>query len=374
VKLLVSAGEPSGDLYAAALVAALKGRNPALQYFGCAGTRMQEQGVRPVIDQSQLSVIGLVEVLRHLPAIRREFRRLIQWAERERPAAAILTDSSGFHLRVARQLKRLGIPVVYLVAPQAWAWRRGRVRQLKRNVHRLLCIFPFEEKFFRDYGVPAHYIGHPLARRIGASVSREEFFRRFSLDPARPLVALLPGSRRGEIARHLPLLEQTVTEARAQFMLGTPAGFDDGFVRDAMKNRPVTIASGVAWDLLAHADLALAASGTVTTEAALLGTPSIAFYRVSPVSWALGRWMVKLPFLTMTNLIAGRRVIPELIQGDATPARLASAVAELLASPERRHAMRQELGDVARRLSADEDPIELAANHVMETLETYAIR
>lgn len=374
MKLLVSAGEPSGDLYAAALVAALRLRNPGLQFFGCAGSRMQAEGVTPVIDQSQLSVVGLVEVLRHLPAIRREFRRLIDWARRERPSAAVLTDSSGFHLRVARELKKLGIPVVYLVAPQAWAWREGRVRDLKRNVHRLLCIFPFEEKFFRDHGVPAHYIGHPLARRIGASSSRDEFLRRLGFSAERPMVALLPGSRRGEIERHLPLLERTVTTVDAQFVLGTPAGFDDGFVRAAMRGKPVTVAAGVAWDLLAHCDLAIAASGTVTTEAALLGAPVIAFYRVSPVSWTLGRWMVKLPFLTMTNLIAQRAVIPELIQDDAAPERLAATAAELLASPEKRQDMRAGLREVARQLATDHDPIELAADHVMETLETYAPR
>ncbi len=368
MKILISAGEASGDLYAAALVGALRRRLGPLDCFGCPGVRMKAGGVRAVIDQSKLSVVGLVEVLRHIPSIYSEYRQLIAAAARERPSAAILTDSSGFHLRVARALRLLGIPVVYLVAPQAWAWRRHRVHQLRRNVARLLCIFPFEEKFFRSYGVRAHYIGHPLSRLIVPRRSREEFFAEHGLDRERPLVALLPGSRVGEITRHLPLLRETMNQIEAQFLLGTPPRLDAGFIRSALAGSPVKIVAGETWDLLAHSDVALAASGTVTVEGAMLGTPMVSYYRVSPITY-LARPLVRVPFLSMVNLIAERAVIPELIQGDATPDRLAAETRALLDSPARRTAMRSQLKEIAGQLRTGTDPMEVAAQHVEEVIK-----
>ena len=229
LKILVSAGEASGDLYAASLVEALRRREPDAEFFGCAGPRMQAAGVQMVVDMVSLAVVGLVEVVSHIPRIYREFRKLCRAAALRRPDLAILTDSPDFHLRLAPKLKRLGIPVVCLVAPQAWAWRRGRVHTLRRNVERLLCIFPFEEEFFRAEGVPAVYIGHPLARLVKPSLGREEFRSKHGGPPDRPLVVLLPGSRPGEVARHLPDLAGAVgrilARRRAAFVLAAPAGF-----------------------------------------------------------------------------------------------------------------------------------------------------
>lgn len=368
LKVLISAGEASGDLYASALAAELRRRDGRYEFFGSPGPRMMAVGVRAVMDQSQLSVVGLAEVIRHLPAIYGEFQKLIRAAAVERPAVAVLTDSSGFHLRVARALKALGIPVVYLVAPQAWAWRRGRVYQLQRNVERLLCIFPFEEKFFRSYGIRAYYVGHPLSRLISASTSRDAFRAAHGLDPQRPLVALLPGSRVGEIRRHLPLLRAAMTRIDAQFLLGTPPRFDTSALGAALADRPVTIASGQTWDLLAHCDVALAASGTVTVEGAILGAPMVSFYRVSPLTY-LARPLIRAPFLSMVNLIAGRAIIPELIQHEATPERLAAETNQLLASHHARAEMRRQLEEeVAARLRTVADPIATVADHVEEVL------
>ncbi len=371
MKILVSAGESSGDLYAATLVEELQRRLPEAELFGCPGPRMARLGVRAVIDQRKLAVVGLVEVVRHIPTIYGEYRKLIAAARAERPAVAILTDSSGFHLRVARGLKKLGIPVVYLVAPQAWAWRRNRVYQLKATVERLLCIFPFEEEFFRRYGVPAHYIGHPLVNLVRATATREEFFQRHQLDLARPLVALLPGSRRGEITRHLPLLQDTVRLISAkipgvQFVLGTPASLEDSFIRAALPD--VHIAAGESWNLMAHADLALLASGTVTVEAALLGVPMATFYRVSTLTWEIGRRLVNVPFYSMVNLVAGRKIVAELIQPEATGENLAAEAVRLLSDEAARSAMREQLGDVRRRLSTAGDPMARAADHVLATI------
>jgi lipid-A-disaccharide synthase len=209
-KILVSAGEASGDLYASLVVQELRRILPDADFFGCTGPRLRAAGVRTVVDSADLAVVGLIEVVAHIPRIYGEFRKLLRAARTERPVLAILTDSPDFHLRVARKLHPQGVPVVYLVAPQAWAWRRGRVRQMRRTIRRLLCIFPFEEEFFRRYGVPATYIGHPLAGLVHPALSREEFFKKHRLAAERPLIAVLPGSRRGEAARHIPALLDAV--------------------------------------------------------------------------------------------------------------------------------------------------------------------
>lgn len=368
-KVLVSAGEASGDLYASMLVDELRRRWPEAEFFGATGVRLRESGVRSIIDATELSVVGLIEVLRHIPHIYSLYRRLIEAARRERPDVAIVTDSSGFHLRVAKALHRLGIPVIYLVAPQAWAWRRQRVHKLRRNVARLLCIFPFEEKFFRSYGVRTDYIGHPLAwvcqEVFGLEVSGEET----RLEGSRPIVALLPGSRRGEVARHLPLLVETVkriVQPGRRFILGLPEGFDAGFVRDAFRGMLVEVLTGRTRDLLASCDVALAASGTVTVEGALAGAPMATFYKVAPVTWALGKHLVSVPFYSMVNLVAERKIVAELIQDDATPERLAAEAEALLGDPARRARMKEDLKEVARRLSTGSNPMVKAADLIEE--------
>lgn len=362
-KILVSAGEASGDAYAARLVEQLRRSMPETEFFGCAGMRMQQAGVRPVVDAARLAVVGLVEVVAHIPRIYREYRRLYEAARRERPQVAILTDSPDFHLRLARKLKRLGIPVVYLVAPQVWAWRKGRIRNIKRNIERLLCIFPFEEEFFCRHGVPAVYIGHPLSYMVRPTLSREQFFAKHKLPSDRPVVALLPGSREGEIRRHLPPLVDAAERLKgsATFVLGTPAGGQAGDLPHSIK-----VVEGETWDLLAHAGLALAASGTVTIEAALLGTPMVTFYKVTGLSWALGKFLVDVPFYSMVNLVAGRPVVPELMQNEVTGERLAKEAARLLGDTAARDEMRRGLEEVAAKLHTPEDPLERAARIVQE--------
>ena len=364
---MISAGEASGDLYASALARVLRARHPDWELFGCAGPRMLEAGVHPVMDQSKLHVVGLVEVLTHIPSIWREYRKLVAVAQQKRPAVAVLTDSPDFHLRVARRLAATGIPVVYLVAPQAWAWRSGRVKQMRRDLRQLLCIFPFEEKWFGDRGVNALYIGHPLARHVQPTMEKAEFCRHHGLDPARPLVALLPGSRPGEIRRHLPPVLEAVEKLKdtgAQFAIGAPPGTNPRIFVNQFGFSSIQVIVGETWNLLHAADVALAASGTVTMEAAMLSTPMVTFYRVSEVSWRIGRWLVQTPFFTMVNLIAGRKVVPELMQSEANGTRMAEETRALLTDPVRRAAMRDALAEVAGRLRTAHDPIELAADIV----------
>ncbi|HLK21227.1 MAG TPA: lipid-A-disaccharide synthase [Bryobacteraceae bacterium] len=374
-KVLISAGEASGDLYAAGLVTALRRRHPDLEFFGCAGQRMQRAGVRAVVDAASIAVVGLVEVIKHIPRVHREYRKLIRAAEKERPDVAILTDSPDFHLRLARHLKRLGIPVIYLVAPQVWAWRKGRLPAMRKTIDQLLCIFPFEPEFFGPHGINARYIGHPLTRLVKPSAGRDELRGRFGVDDESPVVALLPGSRKGEIERHLPVLIETVKQLRQasrrlapRFILGIPtANVLSANFRERISEASIQVLEGQTWDLLACAELALAASGTVTIEATLLGTPMVAFYRVNKLSWLMGKFLVDVPFFSMVNLVAGRRVVPELIQSDMTPARLAKEAAALLDNEAAREDMRSALTGVALKLAVEEDALEVAAS----TVETY---
>ncbi len=368
----MSAGEASGDHYAAGVVAHLRRLLPDAEFFGCTGDELRAERVRTVVDAASLSVVGLVEVLRHIPRIYGEYRKLLRAAEQERPAAAILTDSPDFHLRLAARLRRMGVPVFYLVAPQAWAWRAGRAALLRRNVRELHCIFPFEEEFFRARGVNAYYIGHPLAGTVRPTMSREEFLARNRIAPGRPLVTLCPGSRRGETARHLWPLRDAVnrigTLRHAEFVLAVPPGararFGDAFYEPLTSSGRVTIVQGKTRDAMAYADVTLAASGTVVMEAALLGAPVVAFYRVSELSWRVGRPFVKVPFFTTVNLVAQRQVVPELIQDEMTGERLAAEALALLDSEPARAQMKAGLADVARRLAVHGDPLEESARRV----------
>lgn len=371
--VLISAGEASGDLYAANLVQALRRRNPELDFFGCAGPRMQGAGVRAIVDARSLAVVGLVEVVTHIPRIYREYRKLLSSIRSEKPALAILTDSPDFHLRLARNLKRLNIPVVYLIAPQVWAWRKGRLRLMRKTIARLLCIFPFEQKFFGDNGIETTYIGHPLTRLVKPSARREALRVRYGVAESEPLIALLPGSRKGEAARHLPILLDTVRHMKnanltpgPRFILAVPPGTIPvgSKYRERISEASIKLLEGETWDVLACVDVALAASGTVTIEAAVLGTPMVTFYRVNNLSWWMGRHLVNVPFYSMVNLVAGRRVIEELIQDDFTSERLAGRALHLLRDAGARDRMRRELAEVARKLSAPEDPFEIAASLV----------
>ncbi|MGP8248316.1 MAG: lipid-A-disaccharide synthase [Bryobacteraceae bacterium] len=356
-RVLVSAGEASGDLYAALVVDELRAAFPDARFFGCTGPRLRAAGVETVVDAASLAVVGLLEVVAHLPRIYGEFRKLMRAAGEQRPDVAILTDSPDFHLRAARRLHAAGIPVVYLVAPQAWAWRKGRVRSMRRTLRRLLCIFPFEQDFFERAGVPTTYIGHPLAGLVRPSLSRAEFFRKHGLAIDRPLLAVLPGSRRGEAARHLPALLEAVTrlvrERAVQAVLPASVTSGAAFFRERLGEAPVQVLEGESWNAMAHADLALAASGTVTVEAALLGTPMVTFYKVTPPSWLAGKLLVRVPFYTMVNLIAGRKVVPELLQGGFSADALYREAVCLLDDPAARAAMRAGLAEVRHRLGAE---------------------
>ena len=357
-EILISAGEASSDMYAARLATALRARTGA-RLFGMGGKRMAEAGVELIADYHQVAVVGISEVLHKIPTVVGVQRKIASEAVGRRAALAILVDSPGTHLGVARRLKNNGIRVGYFIGPQVWAWRPGRVRVVKRLVERMVVIFPFEEAIYREAGVLVNFVGHPLVDVVKASMSRTEFAERHGLDAGRPIVTLLPGSRRSEIERHYPLImeacerlsREAQTRGTIQFVLAAaPALETELFAPYAKSGVSVTRVEGATYDALSVADCAIVASGTATVEAALLGTPMVVVYRVSPTSAFVLKRMVRSPFIAMVNLIAGRRVVPELIQDQFTSESVVEEVRKLLESPAARDEMKAGLAEVRTKL------------------------
>jgi lipid-A-disaccharide synthase len=354
--LLLSAGEASGDMYAARLATEIKSRLD-VEIFGMGGDQMRAAAVDVITDYSEVSVLGITEILAHLPQLVRAMRKLVNEARRRKPALAILTDFPGFHLRLARKIKPFGVRNVYYIAPQFWAWRPWRVRVVRRRFVKALCIFPFEEAFYGDAGVPVKFIGHPLVGEVHATKTRAEFAAQHNLDPAKRIVTLLPGSRAGEIARHLPTMlaackELKQSQAAMSFVIAVAP-----HAELAQIHRQVT-ASGICamvvqdqtYNALAAADAALICSGTATVEAALLDVPMVVVYKVTPLTAALAKPLVRTKFFSMVNLIAGRQVVQELIQDDFTPCAAAHALSCLLTSPDTRETLRAGLAEVREKL------------------------
>ncbi len=375
IPLLLSAGEASGDMYAARLAAALKQRLD-VQLFGMGGPQMRAAGVEIVTDYSEVAVVGITEIVQHLPSLLRAMDRLVVAAERRRPALAILTDFPGFHLRLARKLKPRGIRNVYYICPQFWAWRPWRANLVRRRFAKALCIFPFEEKFFSDAGVPTKFIGHPLVGAVQATKDRKQFCEELGLDASRSIVTLLPGSRSGELAHHLPVLREAcaqingrvpaqfvIAAARAQDVEQLKAGWPTGLV--------VRVVEGETYNALAAANAAIVSSGTATVETALLNVPMVVIYRVSPLTATLAKPLVRTPYFAMVNLIAEKKVVPELVQGDFTPERVAQETLQLLQEPNAREAQRRGLEEVRKRLGPP-GAVERAADEIASLLQRTA--
>ena len=371
ISLLLSAGEASGEMYAARLATALKQRAD-IEIFGMGGPQMRAAGVDIITDYSEVSVVGITEILSHLPSLVRAMRRLVSEAERRKPAFAILTDFPGFHLRLARKLKPRGIKNIYYICPQFWAWRPWRVRIVRRRFTEALCIFPFEEKFFADAGVPVKFIGHPLVGAVHASLDRPSFCREQNLDPRRPIVTILPGSRTAELRQHLPVIRDACVrihrQSQAQFVVAAAPGTDSAALRQGWPgDLPVKFVVGQTYNALASADAAIVSSGTATIEAALLDVPMVVIYRVTPLTAALAKPLVRTPFFSMVNLIASKRAVPELIQNDFTPDRVAAEILRLLHDQSARDALRRDLAEVRHRLGPP-GAVERAAEAILQLL------
>ena len=344
---------------------ALSARLPGGRFFGCGGPQLREQGVETVVQTEDLAVVGLFEVVRHVPRIFGLFRRLERAALETKPDLAILTDAPDFNLRLAARLRKAGVPIVYYVAPQVWAWRSWRIRKIRKLVDQLLVIFPFEEDYFTKRGVEAKFVGHPLCDLAKVASSREEFFDRHGLDMSKPVVALLPGSRKGESLRHLPALQDAASRLVAsgvqQFVLPAAATTGKQFFEANWNGPHIHIAENQAQDCIGHADVALVASGSATVETALLGTPMVTFYRLAWPSYQLARLLVDVSFYSMVNLLAGKPVVTECIQQECTGAKLASEAMRLLHQETERCRMIEELAKVRTALQSEVPAAERAA-------------
>jgi lipid-A-disaccharide synthase len=356
VRFLISAGEASGEMYGAELIEALHRQSELLDFFGVGGERMRAAKCDTVVDAKDLSVVGITEILSHLPKIYRLFHKLIAEADKRKPDLAIVIDSPAFNWRVAREMKKRGIPVVYYVAPQFWAWRQGRVRLLRNYIDRALVIFPFEEKFYRERGVDATFVGHPLAELPHPVIDGKDYAAQFHLDPARHWITLMPGSRVKEVRMNLP----TILEAAAQlgagyeFLLPVAPTIDRTFLQSLINSRVlgpsrITLVPE-SFPALWHSRAGIVASGTATVEAAMMRTPFVMVYRVSPLTYLLGKPRVKVPHFAMVNLIAGRQVVPELVQHDFTAQNIVSRLQEILPDGPGRDRMLEGLAEVKAQL------------------------
>jgi len=373
--VLLIAGENSGDKYGAGLVRAFKSSQPEVDFFGIGGPGLAEAGLESLHPMDALSTVGLVEVVSRLPRLFLILRSVVRAAASRRPAAAVLIDAPDFNLRLAPRLRRLGIPVLYYVSPTVWAWRAGRLKTIKRNVRKMLLIFPFEREIYERAGIAHAYVGHPLQDKVRASQDRETFRTRHHLDLRRPLVVLLPGSRTGEVLRHLPILgpaaDRLRTELGASCLVVRAESVAAETLRAAwpagIELPPVLPAPG--YDAMAAADLVVSSCGTANLEAALLGTPFIAFYRISPLTYLLGRPFVRIGRYSIVNILAGRTVVPELIQNRFTPETVFSEARRLLESEAERARIREDLGRIAALMKVD-NPSGNAARELAALVET----
>ena len=324
-------------MYGAQLIEALRSQaSEPLEFFGVGGDRMRAAGCDTVVDARDLAVVGITEILNHLPKIWRLFHHLIDEADRRKPDLTIVIDSPAFNWRVARQMKKRGVPVVYYVCPQFWAWRQGRVKLLRKYADKALVIFPFEEKFYRDRGVDAEFVGHPLGDLSQPTISREDYAAKFGLDSAKQWITLMPGSRRKEIRMNLPgiLAAAALLNGDFEFLLPVAPTIDREYFapflspKHRLRERVHLVPNAL--PALAHSQAGIIASGTATVEAALMELPFVMVYRVSGITYLLGRSTVKVPYFAMVNLIAGEKIIPELVQHDFTPEAVVSEIQKII--------------------------------------------
>jgi len=329
-------------------MSAIKEHNPLHSFWGLGGEEMISEGLEALYHVKDLSVTGFVEVLKHLPFFKEVMASVIDQCETRKPDAAILLDYPGFNLRLGLKLQALEIPVYYYISPQVWAWKKGRIKTMRKFIRHIFVIFPFEETFYQDQGIPVTFAGHPLVEKDFDLPEKSSFFNQYDLDETKPLVALLPGSRRNELDRHTRPLLETIKLLLAQkpdlqFVMAGLSSLSESYYREFANNAAITIIHDDPYPLVAHADVAIVASGTATLEAAYLGTPLVMIYKISPLSYLIGKLLVDIEHLAMPNLIVGERAIPELIQQDANGQMIAGEVIHLLDDATHRQVMLDKL-------------------------------
>lgn len=362
--VLVVAGEASGDVHAANLIRELKSLRPEIGVHAVGGENLEQAGADILVRSSELSVVGIFEVLSHLGPILKAYRKITDWIQTCRPSLLILVDFPEFNLLIAKKAKALGIPVFYYISPQIWAWRQRRVKKIRRLVDRMVVILPFEKAFYTQRGMDVEFVGHPLLDSVGTKLTRQEFFNKFAIPSGNRLVCLLPGSRLGEIRRHLGLFLQAAVLIHGNipdmsFCLPIATGLQTEavdliekglYMLKAAAGPEIHIVQNLTHDAMGASDLIIAASGTVTLEAAILKIPMIVTYRVSPLTYHLGRRFINVKWVSLVNLIAGRQIVPEILQDEARPEVLSRQAARLLTNRDVREKMIQELDNTVRLL------------------------
>jgi len=370
-------------MYGAQLIEALRRKfesaipthSERIEFFGVGGERMRAAECDTVVDANDLAVVGISEIVSRLPKIYGLFHKLIAEVDRRHPELAIVIDSPAFNWRVARQMRKRGIPVVYYVCPQFWAWRQGRVRLLRKYIDKALVIFPFEEKFYRERGVDATFVGHPLADLSPPSVDRDGYASTYKLDASKPWITLMPGSRVKEVRMNLPTILESALKLSSEyeFLLPVAPTLDRSFLESLIGRRDFIHLVSDALPALAHSRAGIIASGTATVEAAMMGTPFVMVYRVSRLTYLLGRPRVKVPHFAMVNLIAGKEIVPELVQHDFTAGNVVARVSEILADGPVRERMIEGLAAVRTLLQGPNSdrihPAERAAEAIMGLLQ-----
>jgi lipid-A-disaccharide synthase len=354
---MIVAGEASGDLHGAALVREALAVEPDLHFFGIGGRLMREAGVETLVDAAQMAVVGLVEVLAHFDVIARAFTTLKRILSNDPPDLLILIDYPDFNLRLARVAKARGVRVLYYISPQVWAWRVGRVKKIGRVVERMAVVFPFEVPFYEREGVPVTFVGHPLVDRVRPTMGRSEAQSAFGLDPGRRTVGLFPGSRRGEVKRLLPTILASAALLKArfpelQFILPLASSLSRADLAPYLEDSPlqVVVVEERGYDVMQVCDAIITVSGTVTLEIALMGVPMVIIYRVSPLTYEVGKRLIRVDHIGICNIVADERVAPELIQHDAEPEKIAAEIDRILIDPAHAAAMRRGLERVRTRL------------------------
>ena len=372
---MMVAGEASGEMYGARLVEEARRLDPGISFFGMGGRRMLEAGVDILVDASDMAVVGLIEVVAHFGVIRRAYTTLRNILREDPPQLLILIDYPDFNLLLARAAKKAGVKVLYYISPQVWAWRQGRVHRIARLVDHMAVVFPFEVSCYEKTGLPVTFVGHPLVDMVKHSMSKTEACRSCGLDPSRPVAGLFPGSRKGEVQRLFPVIIETAKVLKdrfpeLQFVIPVASTLTDLDLKPQIdaSGLPITLIVGRVHDVIQSCDAILTVSGTVTMEIALLGVPMVIIYKVSPLTYQIGRHFIKVDHIGICNIVSGERVVPELTQHDAEPCKIADELSRMLSDSEYAQGIRNKLLRV-RSLLGDSGASHRVARLAIELLE-----
>lgn len=372
LSILIVAGEASGDIHGAELVREFKKIHKDARFYGIGGDGMTKEGVETSYHVRQMSFLGFFEVLKHLPFIKNVLKDLEAQLDQRRPDLVVLVDYPGFNLKFAQAVRKRGIPVVFFISPQVWAWRRGRVKKIARLVDLMLVIFPFEEEIYQKAGIPVRFVGHPLRDVVHSSLSKPEFFKGIGLNPKNPTIGLFPGSRHQEVERLLPEMIRSLGRLKGELpglqAILAQAPTLDKVVYDSFlpKDDSVVVVQNKTYDAMKHVDVALVASGTATLETALIGTPMIILYKMAPISYWIGRMLVRLKNIGLANIVAGKTVVPELIQNQASPEKIVPKVLAYFKDDDYRSKVVGQLAVIAEKLGEPG-----AARHAAEAISDF---